>query len=181
VVVDEAYFEYVTEPDYPDAIGWLGRYPNLIVARTFSKIYGLAGLRVGYGVSSAALADVLNRVRQPFNVNSIAQAAALAALDDTAHLERARRTNSEGMRQLVEGFTKLKLAYIPSVGNFVCVEVGDGAKVYDALLRQGVIVRPIGNYGMPRHLRVTIGLPEENARFLEALAKAVNREPWTVG
>ena len=173
VVVDEAYFEYVTEPDYPNALEWLGQYPNLVVARTFSKIYGLAGLRVGYGVSSAALADVLNRVRQPFNVNSIAQAAALAALDDDAHLEHARRTNSDGMRQLVQGFEKLGLKYIPSVGNFVCVEVGEGAKVYDSLLRQGVIVRPVGNYGMPHHLRVTVGLPEENERFLIALRTAI--------
>jgi len=173
VVVDEAYFEYVAEPDYPNALEWLGQYPNLVVARTFSKIYGLAGLRVGYGVSSAALADVLNRVRQPFNVNSIAQAAALAALDDDAHLEHARRTNSDGMRQLVQGFEKLGLKYIPSVGNFVCVEVGEGAKVYDSLLRQGVIVRPVGNYGMPHHLRVTVGLPEENERFLIALRTAI--------
>ena len=174
VVVDEAYFEYVTEPDYPNALEWLGQYPNLVVARTFSKIYGLAGLRVGYGVSSAALADVLNRVRQPFNVNSVAQAAALAALDDDRHLERARRTNSDGMRQLIDGFGKLGLEFIPSVGNFVCVEVGDGAKAYDALLRQGVIVRPVGNYGMPRHLRVTVGLPPENVRFLEALRVAIS-------
>ena len=169
VVVDEAYFEYVDDNEYPNTVAWLARYPNLICARTFSKIYGLAGLRVGYGVSSPAIADILNRVRQPFNVNSIAQAAALAALGDDAHLEKARRVNADGMRQLVTGFEQLGLDYIPSVGNFVCVEVGEAGRVYEQLLRAGVIVRPVANYGMPRHLRVTVGLPEENQRFLEAL------------
>jgi histidinol-phosphate aminotransferase len=171
VVVDEAYFEYVEESAYPDSIAWLARYPNLICARTFSKIYGLAGLRVGYGVSSPAVADLLNRVRQPFNVNSIAQAAALAALDDSAHLDKARRVNTDGMQQLVKGFEQLGLAYIPSAGNFVCVEVGDAGRVYENLLRAGVIVRPVANYGMPRHLRVTVGLANENQRFLDALKK----------
>jgi len=169
VVVDEAYFEYVEASDYPNTVAWLARYPNLICARTFSKIYGLAGLRVGYGVSSLAIADILNRVRQPFNVNSIAQAAALAALDDHAHLEMSRRVNADGMRQLVQGFEQLGLDYIPSVGNFVCVEVGDAGRVYEQLLRAGVIVRPVANYGMPRHLRVTVGLVNENQRFLDAL------------
>jgi len=171
VAIDEAYFEYVNERDYPDTLAWLARYPNLVITRTFSKIYGLAGLRIGYGVSSTAIADVLNRVRQPFNVNSLALAAAMAALDDTAHLEKSRRMNTEGMVQLEEGFRQLGLPYIPSVGNFVCVEVGDAARVYDALLRQGVIVRPVANYGMPRHLRITVGLPEENERFLNSLEK----------
>lgn len=169
VVVDEAYFEYVQESDYPDTVEWLARYPNLVCSRTFSKIYGLAGLRVGYGVSSPAIADILNRVRQPFNVNSIAQAAALAALDDDAHLDKARRVNTDGMRQLVKGFDQLGLRYIPSVGNFVCVEVGEAGSVYEQLLRAGVIVRPVTNYGMPRHLRVTVGLENENRRFLDAL------------
>jgi len=171
VVVDEAYFEYVEESAYPDSIAWLARYPNLICARTFSKIYGLAGLRVGYGVSSPTVADLLNRVRQPFNVNSIAQAAALAALDDSAHLDEARRVNTDGMQQLVKGFEQLGLAYIPSAGNFVCVEVGEAGRVYENLLRAGVIVRPVANYGMPRHLRVTVGLVNENQRFLDALKK----------
>jgi histidinol-phosphate aminotransferase len=169
VVVDEAYFEYVEASDYPNTVAWLARYPNLVCARTFSKIYGLAGLRVGYGVSSAAIADILNRVRQPFNVNSVAQAAALAALGDDTHLDKARRVNTDGMRQLVQGFEQLGLDYIPSVGNFVCVEVGEAGRVYEQLLRAGVIVRPVASYGMPRHLRVTVGLPAENQRFLEAL------------
>lgn len=173
VVLDEAYFEYVEETDYPNIIEWLAHYPNLVCARTFSKIYGLAGLRVGYGVSSTAIAEVLNRVRQPFNINSIAQAAAIAALADTEHVQNTRRVNSDGMRQLLTGFKKLNLPYIPSVGNFVCVEVGEAAAVYERLLRAGVIVRPVANYGMPRHLRVTVGLPEENQRFLDALKSAL--------
>jgi histidinol-phosphate aminotransferase len=175
VVVDEAYLEYVEESDYPNTIAWLARYPNLVCARTFSKIHGLAGLRVGYGVSSPVVADILNRVRQPFNVNSVAQAAALAALDDSVHLDKARRVNADGMRQLVQGFEQLGLDYIPSVGNFVCVEVGEAGRVYEQLLRAGVIVRPVANYGMPRHLRVTIGLANENQRFLEALKSALGR------
>lgn len=175
VVIDEAYFEYVEESDYPNTLEWLAHYPNLVCARTFSKIYGLAGLRVGYGVSSAAIAEVLNRVRQPFNVNNIAQAAAVGALADTEHVQKTRRMNSDGMRQLVAGFNKLNLPYIPSVGNFICVEVGEAAAVYERLLRAGVIVRPVANYGMPRHLRVTVGLPEENQRFLDALTSALGR------
>jgi len=121
------------------------------------------------------IADILNRVRQPFNVNSIAQAAALAALDDGAHLEKARRVNADGMQQLVKGFEQLGLDYIPSVGNFVCVEVGEAGRVYEQLLRAGVIVRPVANYGMPRHLRVTVGLADENRRFLDALKAALGR------
>jgi len=175
VVVDEAYYEYVEAEEYPNTVGWLVRYPNLICARTFSKIYGLAGLRVGYGVSSPAIADILNRVRQPFNVNSVAQAAALAALDDDAHLDKARRVNTNGMHQLVQGFEQFGLNYIPSVGNFVCVEVGEAGPVYEQLLRAGVIVRPVANYGMPRHLRVTVGLQNENQRFLDALKAALGR------
>jgi histidinol-phosphate aminotransferase len=169
VVLDEAYFDYVEDADYPDGIALLAQCPRLIVARTFSKAYGLAGLRVGYGVSTPTLADMLNRVRQPFNVNSLALVAASAALDDTPHLEQTRVINRAGMRQLVEGCGGLGLDYIPSAGNFLCIKVGQGATVYEALLRQGVIVRPIANYGMPEYLRVTIGLPEENQRFLTAL------------
>lgn len=175
VVVDEAYFEYVEDSAYPNTIAWLARFPNLICARTFSKIYGLAGLRVGYGVSSPEIADILNRVRQPFNVNSVAQAAALAALEDTAHLDKARRVNTNGMQQLVQGFEQLGLDYIPSVGNFVCVDVGEAVPVYEQLLRAGVIVRPVANYGMPRHLRITVGLAGENQRFLDALKAALGR------
>ena len=175
VVLDDAYFEYVEAPDFPNGIEWIGKHPNLVVARTFSKAYGLAGLRVGFGVSGAALADVLNRVRQPFNVNSLAQAAALAALEDSDHLERSRRINREGMRQLTAGFRRLGLGFIESAGNFVSVELPlAGREVYERLLRRGVIVRPVDNYGMPRHVRITVGLPEENQRFLEALAQAID-------
>ena len=179
-VVDEAYFEYASYPpmgarDYPNALEWVGKYPNLIVTRTFSKVYGLAGLRVGYGVSSAEMADILNRVRPPFNVNSLALVAATAALDDEAHLARTLDMTCQGMRQLVSGLGELGLRHIPSVGNFVCVDLGRTAPpVYEALLRAGVIVRPVANYGMPNHLRVTVGLPEENDRFLKALGKVVS-------
>jgi histidinol-phosphate aminotransferase len=174
VVIDEAYFEYVSEANYPDTSRWLADCPNLIVTRTFSKAYGLAGLRAGYAVSSQEVAQLLNRVRQPFNVNSIAQAAALAALDDVAHLESSIRLNQVGMQQLVSGFTRLGLSFIESVGNFIAVDTGgSAAECYERLLKQGVIVRPIANYGMPNHLRVTVGLPEENARFLAVLEQVL--------
>ena len=174
VVVDEAYFEYVDRADYPNAMQWLDEFPNLLVTRTFSKAYGLASLRVGYGVSQPPLADVLNRVRQPFNVNSFAQAAAVAALQDAAHLAAAVDVNRRGMQQLEAGFKRLGLDYIPSVGNFVSVDMGrDPGQVYTALLREGVIVRPVANYAMPGYLRISVGLPEENQRCLEALAKVL--------
>lgn len=175
VAVDEAYFQYVSEPDYPDTIAWVAKYPNLITTRTFSKAYGLAGLRVGYGVSSPEIADILNRVRQPFNVNSLALAAATAALGDEVHVARTVQLNREGMRQLTGAFTELGLKHIPSVGNFVCVDCGrPAAPLYERLLRAGVIVRPVANYGMPNHLRITVGLPEENQRFIVALKQAVH-------
>jgi len=174
VVVDEAYFEYVGQPDYPDTSTWLQRFPNLIVTRTFSKAYGLAGLRVGYALSHPVVAGLLNRVRQPFNVNMVAQAAALAALEDRAHLQDCVQRNREGMRQLEEGFARLGLEWIPSACNFVAVDVGrSGADVYAALLQQGIIARPVANYGMPNHLRVTVGRVDENARFLEALERVL--------
>ncbi len=174
LVIDEAYFEYVEEADYPDAIQWVSAFPNLLVTRTFSKAYGLASLRVGYGVSQSALADVLNRVRQPFNVNSFSQTAAVAALRDDAHLVESVRVNREGMQQLVKGFEALGLEYIPSVGNFVSVDVGrDPAQVYEALLHKGVIVRPVDNYGMPHFLRISVGLTAENQRFLDAIEQVL--------
>jgi histidinol-phosphate aminotransferase len=174
VVIDEAYFEYVSEADYPDTTRWLADCPNLIVTRTFSKAYGLAGLRAGYAVSSREVAQLLNRVRQPFNVNSIAQAAALAALDDVAHLESSVRLNRVGMQQLVSGFRRLGLSFVESVGNFIAVDTGGpAAECYERMLKQGVIVRPIANYGMPNHLRVTVGLPEENAHFLAVLEQVL--------
>ena len=172
VVVDEAYFDYVEDPEYPDSMKWLRDFPNLVVTRTFSKVHGLAGLRIGYGISHRDLADLMNRVRQPFNVNTLALAAAEAALQDTTHVEKSVRVNRAGMQQLIAGFEELGLAYIPSAGNFICVDLKKPAqKIYDNLLHEGVIVRPIANYGMPNHLRVTIGLPEENSRFLTALGK----------
>jgi histidinol-phosphate aminotransferase len=174
VVVDEAYFEYVAEPDYPDAVRWVADFPNLLVTRTFSKAYGLASLRVGYGVSQAPLAEVLNRVRQPFNVNSFAQAAAVAALGDVAHLRESVEINRRGMRQLEAGLDALGLSRIASIGNFVSVDVGaDPGHVYTELLRRGVIVRPVENYGMPGHLRISVGLPGENQRCLEALGEVL--------
>ena len=175
VVIDEAYIEYVEQAEYPDTSKWLADFPNLIVTRTFSKAYGLASLRVGYGLSHPDLADLLNRVRQPFNVNSLAQVAALAALQDQAFIEESVQVNRAGMQQLCDGFEQLGLAYVPSVGNFVAVDLGDrsGAEVDQALLREGCITRPIGGYGMPNHLRVSIGLTSENARLLTALAKVL--------
>ena len=174
-VVDEAYTEYVEDPDFPDATLWLDRFPNLIVTRTFSKVHGLAALRVGYGLSHPHIADLLNRARQPFNVNSIAQAAALAALADEAHVQASLALNRSGMRQLEEGARQLGIGYIPSVGNFITLDLGRPAGPIDqALLRAGCITRPVANYGMPNHLRVTIGHAAENARLLAALAAALS-------
>ncbi|BCX81567.1 histidinol-phosphate aminotransferase [Methylomarinovum caldicuralii] len=173
-VVDEAYFEYVERDDYPDALAWLDRFPNLIVTRTFSKAYGLAGLRVGYAVSHPQVAELLNRVRQPFNVNHVALATAEAALDDENHLRKTRHTNREGLMQLEAAFQRLGLDYIPSIGNFITVDVGREAQpVFDALLRQGVIVRPVANYGLPNHLRVSVGTAAENAACIAALEKVL--------
>jgi len=172
VVLDEAYFEYVEESHYPDGLQRLERYPNLVVTRTFSKIHGLAGLRVGYGVSNPQIADVLNRVRQPFNVNIPALAAARAALYDIDHLENSKGENTAGLVQLAEGLEQLGFTQIPSVANFIAFDCGgDAEPVYQALLREGVIVRPLGGYGMPNHLRVTAGTARDNERFLLALKK----------
>ena len=179
VVLDEAYNEYLAPDLRCPTIAWLARFPNLIVTRTFSKAYGLAGLRVGYAACHAEIAALLNRVRQPFNVNNLALDAAVAALDDQAFVEESFALNAAGMKRLTEGFKAMGLAWIPSFANFVAVEIprkgGEprAGAVYQQLLRQGVIVRPVGGYGMPDHLRVTIGLPEENERFLAALAGAL--------
>jgi histidinol-phosphate aminotransferase len=170
VVVDEAYFEYVQNRQYPDATRWLDQYPNLIVTRTFSKAHGLAGLRVGYALSSPAVADLLNRVRQPFNVNLPAQVAALASLQDQEHIQRTVELNRAGLHQLADAFDAEGLGYIPSVGNFITVDTGRPAgPVYEAMLREGVIVRPVANYGLPNHLRITVGTEQENRRCIEAL------------
>ena len=173
VVLDEAYNEYLLPEAKPDSMAWLKRHPNLVVTRTFSKVYGLAGLRVGYAAAAPGVADLMNRVRQPFNVNSLALAAAAAALDDVDFVRKSYECNRAGMRQLTQGLERLRLEYIPSHGNFVSFRVGDGASVYQKLLRAGVIVRPIASYGMPEHLRVTVGLEAENARFLAALERAL--------
>jgi len=173
VVLDEAYTEYLVPEQRYDSIGWLERFPNLLVSRTFSKAYGLAGLRVGYAVAHPDVADLMNRVRQPFNVSSIALAAAEAALGDEEFIARSAELNRRGMAQLTEAFAAMGLEWIPSAGNFVTFKVGDAIGVNQSLLRQGVIVRPIAAYGMPHWLRVSIGLPEENARFIEALRQAL--------
>ena len=174
VILDEAYDEYLTDDLKAESIGWLSEFDNLVISRTFSKAYGLAGLRVGFGVTSTGIADLMNRVRQPFNVNSIAQAAAVASLADDEFVERTRALNQAGMVQITQGLHKLGLTFIPSFGNFVSFKVDDARGVYERLLNQGVIVRPIANYEMPDYLRVSIGLFSENARFLEALEKAIN-------
>jgi len=176
VVLDEAYIEYAADGELPDGLAFLNTHPNLLVSRTFSKAYGLAALRVGYAICSAQIADVLNRVRQPFNVNSIALAAACAALDDVEYLTRSRASNAAGMQQLEAGFSELGLEWIPSRGNFIAVDFGhDAAPINQALLRDGVIVRPVAGYGMPTFLRVSIGTETENARFLDVLRKVLGR------
>ncbi len=177
VVLDEAYNEFLEPSDRVDSTSWLARYPNLVVTRTFSKAHGLAALRVGYGVMNAAVADLLNRVRQPFNVNSLAQAAAIAALADNDYVAESRRLNREGLQQLARGLDALSVRYLPSHGNFILIEVGDAARVNQSLLEQGVIVRPVANYELPEWLRVTVGVPAENARFLAALETALGAEP----
>lgn len=173
VVVDEAYKEYMLEQDYPDTLKYLDRYPNLIITRTFSKIYGLAGLRVGYAIASPDITDILHRARAPFSVNLLGAIAAEAALLDKEHVYKTLKMNDEGMKQIVAGLDELQLPYIPSVGNFVCIDVGDGNKVFEALCKKGVIVRPLLPYNMPQHIRVTIGTLKENKLFLNALYSVI--------
>lgn len=172
VVLDEAYVEYAADATgYAEGRPWLERYPNLVLTRSFSKVYGLAGLRVGYGLAHPAVADLMNRVRQPFNVNAAAQAAALAALDDGDHIARSVAENAAERGRLTTGLERLGLRVLPSAGNFVCTRVGDAAAVNEALLRAGVIVRPVAGYGLPEWLRITVGRPPENDRLLAALAR----------
>jgi histidinol-phosphate aminotransferase len=174
VVIDEAYNEYIKADLRTDTLKLLKRHPNLVVTRTFSKAYGLAGLRVGYALAHASVADVMNRVRQPFNVNSIALSAAAAALDDMEFVARSYAENLNGLRQLEEGARGLGLDFIPSYGNFLTIRVGKAADIFKRLLRRGVIVRPVGGgYGLPEHLRVTTGTAAENDRFLGALAASM--------
>lgn len=173
VLVDEAYFEYgCSEADYADASQWLADLPNLIVTRTFSKAFGIAALRVGYALSHPDIANLLNRVRQPFNNNQLALVAAETALKDKDYLDKSIAVNSNGMQDMVHAFDDMGLEFIPSLGNFVCVDFEQEAEpVYQSLLKAGVIVRPIANYGMPNHLRVSIGLQQENKKFIHELGK----------
>lgn len=174
-VVDEAYFECADIDGYPDASAWLDALPNLVVTRSFSKVHGLAGLRCGYAVSSAAIADLLNRVRHPFNANAAALAAAVAALDDAAFLAESVAINSAGRARLTTGLQALDLAPIPSAGNFVTAGLGrEAAPVYEALLREGVIVRPVAGYELPNHLRISVGVAHENERMLAALERVLS-------
>jgi histidinol-phosphate aminotransferase len=178
VVLDEAYNEYLAPEHQFESADWVRKYPNLVVSRTFSKAYGLAGLRVGFAIAQPDVTGLMNRIRQPFNVNSLAQAAAIAALNDKEFLTRGAQNNAEGYKQMTAAFEELGLEYVPSFGNFVLVRVGGdddaGARVNLALLKQGVIVRPVGAYGLPQWLRISIGLPQENATFIEALKKALS-------
>jgi histidinol-phosphate aminotransferase len=174
VVLDEAYYEYLPEGLQFNSPRWLAQHPNLVITRTFSKAHGLAGLRVGFALAHPDVADLMNRVRQPFNVNTLAQAAATAALGDKAFLERSRQLNAQGLQQIYNGLHRLERAYITSYGNFVTFHAGSAGRVYQRLLQQGVIVRPIAGYGLPEHLRVTTGLESENERFLSALSSALH-------
>jgi histidinol-phosphate aminotransferase len=175
VVLDLAYNEYMDPALQIDIAEWLRRFPNLIVTCTFSKIYALAGLRIGYALSSPEIADILNRVRQPFNTNMLAQAAALASLDDVEHVNASVTQNSEGKQYLMQALDLAGLTYLPTMANFIAINFRTDARlVYDALLRRGVIVRPVASYAMPHYLRVTIGTDEQNRRFITALADAMD-------
>ncbi len=173
IVADEAYFEFVRNPDYPNALTYLEGRPGLIVLRTFSKIFGLAGLRVGYGVADPEMVNLLNNVRQPFNINLLAQAAVIAAMDDHEYVRRTLEVNAQGIEYLEREFRRLRVEFVPTQGNFFLVDVGDGVKVFNALLRHGVIVRPMHGYKFPRHVRISVGLPEENRKLIAALEQVL--------
>ena len=175
VVVDEAYFQYVHREDYPDASKLISEYANLVAVRTFSKAYGLAGLRVGYGIAAPEVIETINKVREPFNVNSLALAAAEAALGDLGHVAESVRVNAEGREYFVRELAALGIPFVPTQGNFIMAEVGEGMKTYESLLREGVIVRPVAGYGFPAHVRISIGTPEENLRVIEALATVLGK------
>lgn len=175
VVIDEAYYEYMQLPDYPDSIGLLPHYPNLLITRTFSKLYGLAGLRVGYGIGDEQVLELVQRVRLPFNVNTIAQHAACAAILDHEHIQASINLNSAGLLQLSSGIDRLGLEIISEVGNFVTVDLKrDSKPIFEALLKQGIIIRPLYNYDLPHHVRISVGLPEQNDRLLMALEKVLS-------
>jgi histidinol-phosphate aminotransferase len=173
LVVDQAYCEYVDDAEYPHLLDELPGRPGVVLLRTFSKIYGLAGLRIGYAIGDREVIDAISRLRQPFNVNSLAQAAALAALDDVAHVEHSRRVALEGRETFAQTLSAMGVDFVPSQANFVLVEVGDGTQVTDALLRRGVIVRPMSGYGMPSKVRITFGTKDQNRRCLDALASVL--------
>lgn len=176
IAADEAYFEFVRDPEYPDSMQDHDDRRLLITLRTFSKIFGLAGIRVGYAVARPDMIQMLHNVRQPFNVTSLAQVAAIAGMDDRAHIAKTLQVNAEGMEYLEGEFTRLRLPFIPSHANFLLVDVGDGRAVYNKLLRKGVIVRPMHGYGYPRHVRISVGLPEENRRLVAALGEVMGAQ-----
>jgi len=173
LIVDEAYFEYVQDGDYPDSLKYRSDDRPMLTLRTFSKLYGLAGLRVGYGVGPREIIAIMQRVRQPFNVNAPAQWGALAALEDGAHVQRSLAVNREGLAFLGAQLKVLGLEFVPSHGNFILVRVGKGQEVFKQLLGQGVIVRPMGGYQFPEHIRVTVGTMDENRKFIAALQKVI--------
>jgi histidinol-phosphate aminotransferase len=173
VIVDEAYFEYVEEADYPNSLDYHARHPAILTLRTFSKLYGLAGLRIGYGIGAKGVIALMQRVRQPFNVNAPAQWAALAALDDTEHVQRSLGVNQQGVKYLQTEFARLGLSYVPSQANFILVRVGNGPEVFQRLLQQGVIVRPMVGYKFPEHVRVTVGTMAQNQKLISALERLI--------
>lgn len=175
VCVDEAYFEFVTSADFPKTLDFIREGRAVVALRTFSKIYGLAGLRVGYGVADKEIISYMHRVRQPFNVNSLAQAGAMAALDDDEHLQKTQKNNRDGLKFLFAELAALGYPCVPTHANFFLVKAGDGRAVYQALLKKGVIVRPMASYNMPGYIRVTVGLPEENRRFVAAFSEVVKK------
>lgn len=173
VIVDEAYFEYVEEADYPNSLDYHARHPAILTLRTFSKLYGLAGLRIGYGIGAKDVIALMQRVRQPFNVNAPAQWAALAALDDSEHVQRSLGVNQQGVKYLQTEFARLGLSYVPSQANFILVRVGNGHEVFQRLLQQGVIVRPMVGYKFPEHVRVTVGTMAQNQKLIGALERLI--------
>jgi len=175
IVADEAYFEFVRDPDYPDSLRYHQDDRMIVTLRTFSKIFGLAGLRVGYAVTRPDIVTLLHKVRQPFNVTSLAQAAALAGLDDEKHVRRTLEVNAAGIHYLEGEFRRLGISFVPTNANFILVDVGDGSKVFQDLLRQGVIVRPMNGYGFPRHVRISVGLEDENRRLISALERVLSK------
>jgi histidinol-phosphate aminotransferase len=176
ILLDEAYIDFVEEPDCPNGLNYINTEKNLIVFRTFSKAYGLAGLRIGFGLARPELVDYINRVRQPFNVNSLAQAGALGALKDQAFYEKTRSLVRAGKKAIESGLTGMGLFYVPSQTNFILIKVPQKAQmVYEAMLKKGVIIRSMKSYGLDEYIRVNIGLPEENRRFLRALKQVLHR------